>query len=107
MKPKSDDDGDRSRVFIVAFVLNISITLEMKIKKKSQKRSIENSVEAPSLHSRATNTRSREVVIKHDTGGGEAEYKLNNLTVGDGALPRRSNSDNGEEVVRVHDDVDG
>jgi hypothetical protein len=77
----------------------------MKIKKKSQKRSIKNSIEAPSLHPRATTTGSK-VVIKHDTGDTEAENKLNNLTIRDGALPRRSNSDGGEEVVRVHDDVD-
>ena len=79
----------------------------MKIKKKSQKRSIENSIEAPSLHPRASTTTGSEVIIKHETGDGEAEHELNNLAVGNNAFPRRSDSDGGEEVVRVHDDVDG
>jgi len=80
----------------------------MKIKKKSQKRSIKNSIEAPSFHPRASTTSAgSEVIIKHETGDGEAEHELNNLAVGNDAFPRRSDSNSGEEVVRVHDDVDG
>lgn len=91
-----------SRVFIL---VGIRITLEMKIKKKSQKRSIKNSIEAPGHDPGASTV--IEMIIKHDAGDGKAEQKLNNLAIRDSALPRRSNPDGGEEVVRVHDDVYG
>lgn len=66
----------------------ISVTLEMKIEKEGQKRGIEDSIEAPSPNPGAS--RSIEVIVKHETGNCEAKHELNNLEIGDGAFPGRT-----------------
>lgn len=77
----------------------------MEIKKESEKREIKNSIEAPTVEAGAS--RSEEMVIEHEERDSKAEQELQDLAIGDEAFPGRSNTDGGEEVVRVHDDVDG
>jgi len=88
----------------VGGVLPLSITLEMKINKKSQKRGVEEGIEGPAPNSGAARG---EVVVEHKGRNSEAEEELENLAVGDGALPGGAEGEGGEEVVGVHDDVDG
>lgn len=87
------------------FVGSCCITVEMKMKKEGEKRGVEESIEAPSGDTGATG--SGEVVVEHESGNGEAEEELENLAVGDGALPGGRDPEGAEEVVGVHDDVDG
>jgi hypothetical protein len=76
----------KSRTFILArHQLPIGITLGMKINKKSQKRGIENGIEAPTPYPGAP--RSGKVAIEHPTRHREAEQKLHNLNVRDQPLP--------------------
>jgi len=83
----------------------VSVTLEVKINKKGEKRGVEERIEAPAPNSGAA--RGGEVEAEHEGRNREAEEELENLAVGDGALPGGAEGEGGEEVVGVHDDVDG
>lgn len=77
----------------------------MKINKEGQERGIKNRIEAPAPNPGASG--SGEVVVEHETRNCEAEDELDDLAVGDGALPGGADAEGAEEVVTVHDDVDG
>lgn len=81
------------------------IALDMEINKQGQQGGVEDGVEAPAPDTRAS--RSGEVVAEHQAGDEEAEHELHDLTVGHRLLPPRPQPDAAQEVVAVHQDVDG
>lgn len=95
-----------NRVFV--FVGRTGITVEMKIKKKSEKRGIEECIEAPTVYPGASSRmRRRKVVVEHQNRHREAKQELHNLAIRHDALPPRSDPERAEEVVAVHDHVHG
>ncbi|KAL8151726.1 hypothetical protein V2J09_021534 [Rumex salicifolius] len=69
-----------------------------------QKRDVEDGVEAPAVKARAS--AAGEVQVQHSDGDQNAEHKLSDLKVGDGALPRRPRPGRARQVVSVHHGVD-
>lgn len=75
----------------------------MKVNEKSQKRGIEDRIEAPAPYPGAT--RPGEMQVQHTTRHREAEQKLHDLAVRHHPLPLGSDPNRTQEIVSVHEHV--
>ena len=78
----------------------------MEVHEQNQKRNIEEDIEPPSPDPTATCLPVK-MIDEHPNQADEAGHELKYLKLGDSPLPLGPGSERGEQVVSVHDDVDG
>lgn len=78
----------------------------MEVHEQKQKRNIEEDIEPPSTDPTATRLPVK-MIDEHPNQADEAGHELKYLKLGDSPLPLGPGSERGEQVVSVHDHVDG